>query len=91
MEPKEKAKELVHEMMNIDSDSEMFDGFIMKEFYAQRASLKAVDENIKMLKTILNESTNIYQSLNTPKKLCIDLLNPLLLFWNEVKQEVELL
>jgi hypothetical protein len=49
MTPKEKAKELVHEMMNIDSDSEMFDGFIMKEFYAQRAALKAVDEIIEVL------------------------------------------
>ena len=49
MTPKEKAKQLVHEMMNIDSDSEMFDGFIMKEFYAQRAALKAVDEIIKYL------------------------------------------
>lgn len=46
MTPKQKAKQLVHEMMNIDSDSEMFDGFIMKEFYAQRAALKAVDELI---------------------------------------------
>lgn len=49
MTPKEKAKQLVHEMMNIDSDSEMFDGFIMKEFYAQRAALKAVDEMINYL------------------------------------------
>lgn len=44
MTPKEKAKELVHKMINIDSDSDMFDGFIMKEFYAQRAALIAVDE-----------------------------------------------
>ena len=50
MKPKEKAKQLVHEMMNIDSDSEMFDGFIMKEFYAQRAALKAVDEFIEYLR-----------------------------------------
>lgn len=49
MTPKEKAKQLVHEMMNIDCDSEMFDGFIMKEFYAQRAALKAVDEIIELL------------------------------------------
>ena len=50
MTPKEKAKELVHKMINIDSNSEMFDGFIMKEFYDQRAALKAVDEIIEALK-----------------------------------------
>jgi len=47
-----------------------------------------IDENVNMLKSLLNESTQIYQSLNTPKKLCIDLLNPLLKYWDEVKQEV---
>jgi len=68
MTPKEKAKELVHEMMNIDSDSEMFDGFIMKEFYAQRAALKAVDE-------LINEA--VYEKQYN--------------YWQEVKQEIELL
>ena len=70
MKPKEKAKQLVHEMMNIDSDSEMFDGFIMKEFYAQRAALKAVDEIIEVLSKDIN---------------------PIVNYWFEVKQEIELL
>ena len=56
---------------------------------AKKCVLILIDENVKMLKTILNESTNIYQSLNTPKKLCIDLLNPLLKFWQEVRKEIE--
>ena len=53
MTPQEKAKELVHKMINIDSDSEMFDGFIMKEFYVQRAALIAVDEIIHYLEITL--------------------------------------
>jgi hypothetical protein len=47
MTPKEKAKELVNDFHNIDSDAEMFDGFEMKLFYAQRCALIAVDELIK--------------------------------------------
>ena len=44
MTSKEKAQELVDKFMTIDSDSEMFDGFKMKQFYAQRCALIAVDE-----------------------------------------------
>ena len=44
MTPKEKAKELVTKFINIDSDSEMFDGFKMTLFYSQRCALIAVDE-----------------------------------------------
>lgn len=76
MTPKEKAKQLVHEMMNIDSDSEMFDGFIMKEFYAQRAALKAVDEILDF----------ILITLEWDKKY-----NGNVIYWQEVKQEIELL
>jgi hypothetical protein len=42
-----KAKELVQEFMSIDSDSEQFDGFKMRFFYAQRCALIAVNEIIK--------------------------------------------
>ena len=44
MTPKEKAKELVDSFYTIDSDSEMFDGFTMPIFYAERCALIAVDE-----------------------------------------------
>lgn len=81
MTSKEKAEELHHKFSVICNDTEM----------GKKCALIVVDENVKMLKTILNESTNVYQSLNTPKKLCIDLLNPLLIFWQQVKQEIELL
>jgi hypothetical protein len=53
MTPKEKAKELVGKFMNIDSDSEMFDGFNMPLFYSQRCALIAVNEIL---------SLDIYQS-----------------------------
>jgi hypothetical protein len=84
MTPKEKAKELFDKMwLNLPTQY----GYL----YCKQCALIAVDENVKMLKQILNESTDIYQSLNTPKKLCIDLLNPLLKYWKEVKKEIELL
>ena len=44
MTAKEKAEELVDSFYNIDSDSEMFDGFTMPIFYAQRCALIAVNE-----------------------------------------------
>ena len=55
---------------------------------AKNIALILIDENIKMLKEILDGSTNVYQALNTPKKLCVDLLNPLLKYWNQVKNDV---
>ncbi len=47
MTPKEKAKKLTLKFMKIDSDSEKFDEFEMKLFYAQRCALIAVDEIIQ--------------------------------------------
>ena len=44
MKAKEKAKELVYKFYNIDSDSEIYDDFTMKIFYAQRCALISVDE-----------------------------------------------
>lgn len=46
MTPTKKAIELVDKFMTIDSDSEIFDGFKMKQFYAQRCALIAVDNII---------------------------------------------
>ena len=46
MTPKQKAKDLVFEFCNIDSDSGMYDNFKMPNFYAQRCALIAVDELI---------------------------------------------
>jgi hypothetical protein len=53
MTPKKKAKELTLKFMKIDSDSEQFDEFKIKFFYAQRCSLIAVDEIIKEMDNIM--------------------------------------
>lgn len=46
MKPSKKAKQLFLKFKNIDNDSEMFDNFKMKDFYAQRCLLILVDEFI---------------------------------------------
>lgn len=57
MTPKEKAKKLVKQFMSIDSDSEMFDGFKMGFFYAQRCALIAIDETISVIDPETNYKT----------------------------------
>ena len=47
MTPKQKAKDLVFEFCNIDSDSGMYDNFKMPNFYAQRCAMISVDEIVK--------------------------------------------
>ncbi len=54
MTPKDKARELTLKFMKIDSDSEQFDEFEMKLFYAQRCALIAVDEILE------NSHTNVF-------------------------------
>ena len=72
MTPQEQAEELVNKFMTIDSDSEMFDGFKMKQFYAQRCALIAVDE-------VLNDDWFIpnREDLLARKE-----------YWEEVKKEI---
>jgi hypothetical protein len=76
MTPKEKAKELTLKFMKIDSDSEQFDEFEMKLFYAQRCALIAVDEIINS-----NPHSN---PLNTDVHSTME-------YWQEVKQEIQAL
>jgi len=78
MTAKEKAKELVDSFYTIDSDSEMFDGFTMPIFYAERCALIAVDEIIKSNPTVtsLVFKGSFLISDNTD-------------YWQEVKQEIE--
>lgn len=47
MTEKAKAKQLVDDFYNIDSDAEMFDDFKMPIFYAQRCAIIAVNELIR--------------------------------------------
>ena len=72
MTPKQKAQKLVDKFMTIDSDSEMFDGFKMKQFYAQRCALIAVDE-------VLNDDWYI---------ATLEYLIARKEYWEEVKQEI---
>jgi len=88
MDAKLKAKELINKFLEIEDTQAKYGGNLMFLNEAKICCLLLIDENVKMLKTTLDESTEIYQSLSTPKKLCVDLLNPLLKFWNEVKEEV---
>jgi hypothetical protein len=62
MKPSKKAKELFFKFKNIDSDSQMFDNFKMKDFYAQRCLLIAVEEIISELK-IRNGCTKYWQEV----------------------------
>jgi hypothetical protein len=75
MTPKEKAKELTLKFMKIDSDSEKFDEFEMKLFYAQRCALIAVDE-------ILDADIPITES---------EYADSFYDYWQEVKQEIQAL
>jgi hypothetical protein len=77
MTAKGKAKEMVVKFMKIDSDSEMFDGFKMGLFYAQRCALIAVDEILYAISAppIQNKGHALYDSQ-------ID-------YWQQVKQEIE--
>ncbi len=59
MKPKEKAKKLTLKFMKIDSDSEKFEEFEMKLFYAQRCALIAVDEII----SIVGRYSNYWQEV----------------------------
>jgi hypothetical protein len=83
MKTREKAKELYWKYYQNISDTSY------PEETAKQCALIAVDENIKVLENVLDESTNICQSLKTPKKLCIDILNPILEYLKEVKEQIQ--
>jgi hypothetical protein len=78
MTPKEKAKKLTFKFMKIDSDSQQFDEFEMKLFYAQRCALIAVDEVIQQWEVIDTYISDFGGKLNQSLK-----------YWQEVKQEIE--
>jgi hypothetical protein len=54
MTPKEKAVELLDIFYNIDSDSEIYDGFTMKIFYAQRCALICANKILDSIPLINN-------------------------------------
>ena len=82
MDVKEKAKELVRHFKGRGMDGD-------ENYASKECALIVVGENIKLIKDLLDKSTSIYQSLNTPLKLCVDVLNPALKYYEEVKTEIE--
>jgi hypothetical protein len=91
MTPKEKAKELTLKFMKIDSDSEKFDEFEMKLFYAQRCALIAVDEIIDALEKYdeLTEK-HLKDEFNVTYFSCeLQNMDSDFRYWNKVKQEIE--
>ena len=77
MTPKEKAKELVDNFYDIDSDAEMYDDFKMPIFYAERCALIAVDEILLTLNNIKDRDVR--------GNILLDLIK----YWQEVKKEIE--
>ena len=88
MVAKLKAKELVEKFIEPTKVPNIKHVWVEDIDAAKQCALILVDENVKMLKNVLDESTNVYQSLQTPKKLCIDILNPLLKYWSKVREEI---
>ena len=90
MTPKEKAEELVYKF-----DDKMFyirDGYNSSEvFYAAKHfALISVDEIIKYHESLYNKGfKDVHIALSSPIKTYNDILNPLLKYWQEVKQEIE--
>jgi len=79
--PKEKAEKLFDTIIDISS-------LEIPLWIAKDMALITVDEKINLIREILNKSVTIYQSLLTPSKLCVDILNPILKELEEVKQEI---
>lgn len=80
MTPKEKAEEL------IDKFKELYDyGSLSKEY-----ALIAVDEIIEYHESLYNKGfKDVHIALSSPIKTYNDILNPLLKYLQEVKQEIE--
>jgi len=58
------------------------------EVSSKRIALIHINKQIELIKLLMNESIEIYQSLSTPKKIFIDILNPKLLHLEAVKHEL---
>lgn len=85
----------VKELLNKEYPLETYDNFWKEEFSWERllsdkakCALFTVEDIIKELSELTVLSPKIYQALNTLSKLCIDILNPKLKFYLDVKQEL---
>jgi hypothetical protein len=78
-----KASELYWEYYQLVADG------YYPEDTAKQCALICVDREIELIKKMIDESVNIHQSLSIPKKLYIDILNPILKELLQVKQEIQ--
>lgn len=84
MTPKEKAIELVEKYYTeLKEHKGCYDYETSKQ-----CALICIDEQIELLKKIQEQSINIHQALSTPKKLFIDILNPIMKELEQLKQEI---
>jgi hypothetical protein len=86
MTPKEKAEELFDKFEDkLISSHTIFLGEAKKQ-----CALIAVDEVIKYHESLYNKGfKDVHIALSSPIKTYNDILNPLLKYWKEVKQEIE--
>lgn len=88
MKEKEKAEYLIKKHLTAIVEESM-DSDKMMLYSAKQCALIDIQNSIDLLQSIINESVNVHQSLSTPKKLCIDLLNPKLKELYNIKFELE--
>ena len=80
MTPKEKALELIGKFYYCGID----------ECDCKKCSLIAVDEIIEYHNSLFDKGfKDVHIAISSPIKTYIDILNPLLKYWREVKQEIE--
>ena len=89
MTPKEKAKELVEKFLFMYRPS-MHPPYLKANEAAKQCALIAVDEIINYHESLYNEGfKDVHIALSSKIKTYNDILNPLLKYWQEVKQEIE--
>lgn len=88
---KEKVRELLDKNYPIEfwdcyNDSPISTKYRIKD--SAKCALFTVEAIIAELLDLIGQSPTVYQSLNTPKKLCTDILNPKLKSYLEVKEKL---
>ena len=90
MTPKEKAEELVGKYQSGYTIHGFNYQFLNDLQDAKQCALITVDEVIKYHESLYNEGfKDVHIALSSPIKTYNDILNPLLKYWKEVKQEIE--
>lgn len=88
MTPKEKAEELYDKFKDFTKIFDDYVGWKEDIVCTKKCALICIDEKIELLKEIQEQSRGIHQALSTPKKLWVDVLNPMMKELEQVKQEI---